>query len=120
MIEESDDPSVVIFFAPADILSGLFTLANFDEAEPNGVFTPFGSGCSTIVQYPYREKSSDRPRGVIGIFDISARPHLLANTLTFSVPMNKFARMIENMEESFLITDSWKRMQKRIGSVKQG
>jgi hypothetical protein len=29
--------------------------------------------------------------------------------------MNKFLRMIENMEESFLITDSWKKVQKRIG-----
>jgi hypothetical protein len=30
------------------------------------------------------------------------------------VPMNKFSRMIENMEESFLITDTWKAIQKRI------
>jgi hypothetical protein len=29
--------------------------------------------------------------------------------------MNKFARMIDNMEESFLITDSWKKVQKRTG-----
>jgi len=28
--------------------------------------------------------------------------------------MNKFSRMIENMEESFLITDTWKAIQKRI------
>ena len=117
-IEESDDPDVVIFFAAPDILSGLFTLANFDETEPNGVFAPFGSGCSTIVQYPYLEKSSNRPRGVIGMFDVSARPFVPSKTLTFSVPMNKFVRMIENMEESFLITDSWKRVQKRISSVK--
>ncbi len=119
MIEESDDPDVVIFFAEPDVLSGLFTLANFDEPEPNGVFAPFGSGCSTIVQYPYLEKSSDRPRGVIGMFDISARFFVPWSTLSFSVPMNKFARMIENMEESFLITDSWRRVQKRIPSVKQ-
>jgi len=117
-IEESDDPQVVIFFAEPDILSGLFTLANFDEAESNGVFAPFGSGCSTIVQYPYLERNSDRPRGVIGMFDISARPFVPWNTLTFSVPMNKFVGMIENMEETFLITDSWWRVQKRISSVK--
>jgi len=118
MIEEPDKPDVVIFFAVPDVISGLFTLANFDEVEPNGVFAPFGSGCSTIVQYPYLEKSSDHPRGVIGMFDISARPHVPANTLTFSVPMNKFVRMIENMEESFLITNSWKSVQKRITLVK--
>ena len=30
---EKDDPAVIIFFAPTDVLSGLFTLANFDEAD---------------------------------------------------------------------------------------
>lgn len=117
MLEKSDNPEVAIFFAPPDVLSGLFTLANFDEAEPNGVFAPFGSGCSTIVQYPYLERGSHRPRGVIGMFDISARPFVLGNILTFSVPMNKFVMMIENMEESFLITDSWRKVQERLGST---
>ncbi len=115
MIERSDKPDVVVFFAEPDVLSGLFTLANFDEAEPNGIFVPFGSGCSTIVQYPYLEKSSSRPRGVIGMFDISARPFVSPNTLTFSVPINKFVSMIENAEESFLITKSWDIIKKRIG-----
>lgn len=119
-LEESDDPEVVVFFAQPDVLSGLFTLANFDEAEPNGVFAPFGSGCAAIVQYPYLEKDSSRPRGVIGMFDISARPFVPGSVLTFSVPMNKFVRMIENMEESFLITDSWRRAQKRISLEGKG
>jgi len=119
MLEKSDNPEVVIFFAQPDVLSGLFTLASFDEAEQNGVFTPFGSGCSTIVQYPYLERDSDRPRAFIGMFDVSARPFVPRNVLTFSVPVNKFVRMIENMEESFLITDSWRRVQKRIPLVKR-
>ena len=113
-LEESDNPEVVNFFAEPDVLSGLFTLASFDEVESDGVFAPFGSGCSTIVQYPYLEISSDRPRAVIGMFDVSARPFIPRNVLTFSVPMNKFIRMIENMEESFLITESWRRVQRRI------
>jgi uncharacterized protein (DUF169 family) len=116
MLQKSDNSEVVIFFAQPDVLSGLFTLASFDEAEPNGVFAPFGSGCSSIVQYPYLERNSTRPRAVIGMFDPSARPFVPANALTFSVPMNKFYSMIENMEESFLITDTWKRIQKRIGA----
>jgi len=114
MLQKSDNPEVVIFFAQPDVLSGLFTLASFDEAEPNGVFAPFGSGCSSIIQYPYLEKDSARPRGVIGMFDPSARPFVPSSALTFSVPMNKFYRIIENMEESFLITDTWKAIQKRI------
>jgi len=34
MLEEADEPDVVIFFARPDVLSGLFTLANFDVGEP--------------------------------------------------------------------------------------
>ena len=111
---ESDNPAVVIFFAPPDVLSGLFTLANFDETEPNGVFAPFGSGCLSIVQYPFLEKDSIRQRAVLGLFDVSARPFVPENTLSFSVPMRKFERMIQNMEESFLTTNSWRLIQKRI------
>jgi uncharacterized protein (DUF169 family) len=113
-LEESDNPEVVIFFARPDVLSGLFTLASFDEAEQNMVIAPFGSGCSTIVQYPYLEKDSAHPRGVIGMFDVSARPFVPADTITFAAPMSKFVRMIDNMEESFLITPSWAAIQKRI------
>lgn len=113
-LEESDNPEVVIFFAEPDVLSGVFTLANFDEALPNGVIAPMGSGCGTIIQYPYLEKDSEHPKGVLGMFDISARPYVLANVITFAVPMKKFAAMIENMEESFLITGSWNAVQKRI------
>jgi uncharacterized protein (DUF169 family) len=114
MLEESDDPSVVIFFAKADVLSGLFTLANYDEVEENGVITPFGAGCSTIVMYPYLEHDTDRPRAVLGMFDVSARPFVSKEILTLAVPMNKFERMIENMDESFLITPSWDKVKKRI------
>jgi len=74
MLEESDEPDVVIFFANPDVLSGLFTLANFDIGDPNGAFSPFSSGCGSIVQYPYLEKESDCPKAVVGMFDVSARP----------------------------------------------
>jgi len=117
MLETSDDPQVVISFAEPDVLAGLFTLASFDEADPNSVMAPFGSGCSTIVYYPYLQSESRHPKGVIGMFDISARPFVPKNVLTFSVPMKKFIMMIENMEESFLITDSWAKVKKRISVV---
>jgi len=113
-LEQADHPEVVIFFAPPDVLSGLFTLTNFDEAEPNGIFTPFSAGCGTIVQYPYLEKDSTRPRGVLGMFDVSARPFVPKETLSLALPMKKFQKMIENMEESFLITPSWDKVKARI------
>jgi len=113
-LEQADHPEVVIFFAPPDVLSGVFTLTNFDEVEPNGIFTPFAAGCGTIVQYPYLERDSGRPRGVLGMFDVSARPFVPKETLSLALPMKKFQRMIENMDESFLITPSWDKVRARI------
>ena len=113
-LEGSDTPEVVIFFARADVLSGLFTLANFDMAEPNGVFAPFAAGCGSIVQYPYLERSAATPRAVLGMFDVSARPYVPGDRLSFAVPMARFAAMIENMEESFLITHSWEKVRQRL------
>jgi uncharacterized protein (DUF169 family) len=114
MLEASDEPAVVIFFAKPDELSGLFTLANYDEIEQNGVISPFGAGCSSIVMYPYLERDSQRPRAVLGMFDVSARPFVPKEMLTFAIPMSKFDRMIDNMDESFLITPSWEKVRKRI------
>jgi len=113
-ISGEDSPEAVIFFARPDVLSGLFTLANYDEREPNGVIAPFAAGCGTIVQYPYLEKNSEHPRCVIGLFDVSARPYVEKDVLTFSIPLNKFEKMVGDMEESFLITKSWEKVKKRI------
>jgi hypothetical protein len=111
---ENDMPDVVVFFATPDILSGLFTLANYDQAEPDSTITPFAAGCGSLVYFPYMEKDSARPRAVIGMFDVSARPCVTVGVLSFSVPMVKFTKMISYMDESFLITDSWKKVQNRI------
>ena len=119
MLQELDEPDVVIFLARPDVLSGLFTLANFDVARTDGVFSPFAAGCGSIVQYPYLEKDADCPRCVLGMFDVSARPYIPKDVLGFSVPMNKFVKMIENMEESFLITGSWGKVRKRIDAGAQ-
>ena len=113
-ISVTDEPVAVIFFATPDVLSGLFTLANFDQVEPNGTFTPFGAGCSSVVHFPYYESKAERPRAVIGMFDPSARPCVPENVLTFAVPMKKFELMVGYMEESFLITDTWSTLKKRI------
>jgi uncharacterized protein (DUF169 family) len=115
-LEEGDEPAVIIFFTTPDMLSGLFTLANFEEASLEGVIAPFGSGCSSIVYHPYQELGSDRPRAVLGMFDVSARPCVSKNVLTFAVPWPKFVRMVSQMDESFLITGSWRKVQARMGS----
>ncbi len=114
-LEEADDPVAVIFYGTPDVLSGLFTLASFDEERREAVIAPFCAGCGSIVQYPMLEQASDAPRAVLGMFDVSARPFVPRDTLSFAVPMRKFVRMVDNMDESFLITPSWEKVRFRIG-----
>jgi uncharacterized protein (DUF169 family) len=113
-LEEKDDPAAAIFFATPDVLSGLFTLANYDSADLNAVIAPMGSGCSSIIAHPLREAQNDRPRCVLGMFDVSARTYVPENTLTFTVPIKRLETMLQNMSESFFITESWKAVNARI------
>lgn len=114
MLALEDEPLAVIFFAAPNVMAGLFTLANFDFIEPDGVIAPFGSGCASIIHYPYIEMNSQMPRCVLGLFDISARPVVPENILTFTVPMRRFIAMVRNMDESFLTTQSWQMVKKRL------
>jgi hypothetical protein len=113
-LEEQDEPEAVIFFATPDVLSGLFTLANFDQVDGDGVIAPFGSGCSSIVYRTYLENSKNSPRAILGMFDCSARPCVPKDILSFSIPIKKFITMMGNMDESFLITETWETVKKRI------
>ena len=107
-------PEVVAFFAPPDILSGLFTLTNYALETTDAVYTPFGSGCSTILTYPLKEGEKEAPRAVIGMFDVSARPMVEKDTLTIAMSYSVFSKLLENVSDSFLQTESWKKVLHRI------
>ena len=113
-LAEEDDPRVVIFFAPPDVLAGLFTLAGFGTADQQAVIAPFCSGCGSIISYPLAEGKHDEPRAVLGMFDVSARPFVKDGVLSFAVPINKLGQMVDDMDESFLITGSWEKVSRRI------
>jgi hypothetical protein len=114
-LTEDDRPEVVIFFVRPEVLSGLFTLANFDQSDPNGgVICPFGAGCGSVIYWPWMEQQKENPRAVLGMFDPSARPCVPGDVLTFAVPMKKFEKMIGYMEESFLITPTWEKVKRKI------
>ena len=110
-LEAEDMPEVVIFFVSADILSGLFTLACFDNVAPDAVIAPFGAGCASIIYHPYREQLDGTNRA-----DPSARKCMKPDLLSFAIPFNKFKSMVSQMEESFLKTATWDVIKKRMGS----
>jgi hypothetical protein len=114
-LTKEDTPEVVIFFERPEVLSGLFTLANFDQSDPNGgVICPFGAGCGSIIYYPWLEQQKENPKAVLGLFDPSARPCVMVDVLTMAIPMKKFEKMIGYMEESFLTTGTWGKVRKKI------
>jgi hypothetical protein len=114
MLDGGDDPEVVVFFAGADVLSGLFTLANFDVSGTEGVIAPMGAGCASIIYHVYQQFYSDEPRAVLGMFDVSARPWVERDVLTFAVTLSKLESMLANMDDSFLITPSWEKVRTRL------
>jgi len=107
-------PDVVAFFVSPDILSGLFTLTNYALETTEAVYSPFGSGCSTILTYPLRETEKESPRAVVGMFDVSARPMVEKEAVSFAIPYSVFLKLLENVSGSFLQTESWKKVLQRI------
>jgi hypothetical protein len=107
-------PEVVVFFVPPDILAGLFTLTNYALERTDGVYTPFGSGCSAILTHPLKEAEKEQPRAILGMFDVSARPMVERDILTLAMPYSVFLGLLENVSGSFLQTESWKRVLQRI------
>lgn len=119
-LADADEPEAAVFFAPPDVLSGLFTLANFEESDPFGVIAPFASGCAAVIQYPFLENRKAAPKCVLGMFDVSARPCVGAGELTFAVPMRKLERIIGQFEESFVTTRSWEKVMRRLHAAAGG
>ena len=111
---KEEKPRVVIFFSPPDTLSGLFTLTNYALERVDGVYAPFGSGCSTILAYPLKEAAKEQPQAILGMFDVSARPMVEKNILTLAMPYTVFLKLLENVSGSFLETESWKKVYERM------
>jgi len=112
--QADETPEIVAFFATPDILSGLFTLINYALERTDAVYTPFGSGCSTLLTHPLSEAEKEQPRAVLGMFDVSARPMVEKDVLTLSMPYPVFLKLVENATESFLQTESWKKVLQRV------
>ena len=109
-----EKPEVVAFFASPDILSGLFTLTNYALERMDGIHAPFGSGCSTLLTYPLKEAEKENSCAILGMFDVSARPMVERDVVTLAMPYPLFLKLVENIEGSFLETESWKKVHERI------
>ncbi len=107
-------PELIVFYVNNDQLSALTVLANYYRPGNENVTIPFGSGCQSIFLLPYGEAQKENPRAVVGLTDITVRPMVEANMLSFSVPYNMFLNMEENVEGSFLTKHAWHKVMARM------
>ncbi len=114
-LDSFDDIEGVVFFATPDVLAGLTTWAWFDNNAEDAVTTRFGSGCSTVVSDAVRENRRGGRRVFIGCFDVSVRPHLAPDELSFTIPRSRLLEMLGTMRRSSLFdTHAWPKVRDRI------
>lgn len=114
-LEKFDGIEGLIFFATPDILSGLFTWANYDMEDINAVQSPWGSGCSSTVTALVNENRKNGKHCFIGLFDVSARPFFRSDILSFSIPMSRFKEMQETLSSCCVAgAPAWGKLIKRI------
>ena len=100
---------IVVFYVNNDQLSALTVLANYYRSGNENVMIPFGSGCQSIFLIPYAETKKENPRAVVGLTDITVRPMVDPDMLSFAVPYKMFLDMEKNIAGSFLEKHLWQR-----------
>lgn len=111
---ERERPEVVAFLANPDQISALTVLANYDRPTNDNVIVSFSAGCHQLFLLPYDESKKETPRAVLGCTDISARPYVDQDTLSFAVPFAMYEQMEANIPGSFLEKHDWKKVRDRI------
>lgn len=109
-----EKPEQVVFFARPETLSGLHQLATFVTNNPEVVASPWGAACTNMITWPYKYQARGENRAVIGGWDPSARRFFGTDELTFTVPYSMFKQMCHRFPESFLTTETWRTVQKKI------
>lgn len=113
-VTEEERPRCVIFLVNADQLSGLITLANYDQETQDNVQVRFAAGCGQTVLYPLAAEEQGQKTCYIGMTDPSARKVITSDQLSFGIPYSRFLEMEREAEGSFLTTDTWEFIKRRI------
>ena len=119
-IDSFDHIEGLLFFATPDVLSGLATWAYYDNNAEDAVVSLFASGCGSVVTHAVNENKQNGKRTFIGFFDLSVRPYVEENILSFMIPMSRFKEMYHTMRGSSLFdTHAWTKIRNRINGIKE-
>ena len=112
--EQNEKPEIVIFFVNADELSALVYLLHFNAPESEDrIVTRFISGCGSIVTLPMKLKKEGKMQAVWGMHDISVRRRLPKELMTLTMPYELLIEIAKDIDQSFIITESWKAIRER-------
>ena len=112
--EENETPKVIVFYVNPDQLSALVVLTNYNRPDNENVAIPFAAGCQTTCLLPWQESFREAPRAIIGMTDISARPVIDADLLSFSVSYDLYKALEAEAPGSFMDKESWHKVLRRI------
>lgn len=115
-VAAGERPELVVFLVNADQLSALVVMADYQHGSGDSAVARFGGSCQSIL-FGFAEAQRERPRGVIGFFDIAQRTRVDRNTLSFTVPWSLFAEMEASVEGSFLELSDWQKLRARQGDA---
>jgi len=112
--EKHETPEIVIFFVNSDELSALVYLLHFNSPESEDrIVTRFISGCGSVVTLPMKLKKEGKMQAVWGMHDISVRKRLPKELMTLTMPYELLVEITKDIDQSFIITDSWKAIKER-------
>lgn len=113
-VQEHEEPKIIVFMVNVDQLSGLVTLANYDQETQDNVKLSFGAGCAQSILYGLDAAQKNQSACYIGLTDPSARKCIPKDILSFTVPFKRYLEMEKCVDSSFLQTDTWRTILKRI------
>lgn len=114
LFTDDEKPDIIAFFARPESLCGLHQLATFVTNDHEVVVSPWGAACTNLVTWPYKYLAEGKNKAVLGGWDPSARKYFKTDELSFTVPYMMFGQMLSRYKESFLMTDTWATVKKKI------
>jgi hypothetical protein len=117
--ESNETPLLVSFFMRPESLCGIHQLATFATNDPEIVISPWSAACGSLCAWPMKYLNEGRKKAVLGGWDPSARKFFKTDELSFTVSFVFFMEMLDKFENSFLKTDTWKIVQKKIEKSKK-
>lgn len=117
--KDSEQPMLVTFFTRPEPLCGLHQLAAFVTNDPEVVASPWSAACGSLAIWPRHYLAKGMKKAVIGGWDPSARKFLKTDELSFTVTFDMFSEMLKRYDSSFLTTETWKNVGKKIEKSKK-